>query len=421
MRVIAARVSTVALATCGVRTTFGRPISAFGTSGSFANTSSPALIRPETSPSPSTIRRRAARMSARVRSAVAASSTPGVFVTAMPRARQAPTSIWSKPTPKLATSRRAGYRSSTGSSTLSFATTSTSTSSRCRSGVPTSTSRSSFHASPGKRLVASTRTLPSLTPSQRQYLVQPARVEHVGGGRPPAPGCGDGESHVVEPANRVRVRRADDGHAGFDGETHLLVPQVEPVRQPVRLERDALGERDLEHALQHQRVGRPVVDDPSLRVAEAAHGGMAHRLDDLLRQPVCVLSLSRVERELHPLELRERVVGEIERSVAPDVALGAAQDAERCKRGVHRVDLLRLTAQRAGVETRHDADVRRVVADREVLVAAATCRHGHLLDRRLAVRPRRVTVQVASDLAGLDERWRLALERALPQLRRAPW
>src|SRR5438552_3668690 len=79
------------------------------------------------------------------------------------------------------------------------------------------------------------------------------------------------------------------------------------------------------------------------------------------------------------------------------------------------------TARRAGVGTRQAADVGRVVTDREVLVAAATCRHGHLLDRRLAVRPRRVTVQVASDLAGLDERWRLALERALPQLRRAPW
>src|SRR5262249_52084033 len=50
--------------------------------------------RPErTSLSSSTTRRRTARMSANVRSAVAASSTPGVFVTAMPRAASAATSI----------------------------------------------------------------------------------------------------------------------------------------------------------------------------------------------------------------------------------------------------------------------------------------------------------------------------------------
>ena len=43
--------------------------------------------------SPSTTRRRTASTSANVRSAVAASSTPGVFVTETPRARQASTSI----------------------------------------------------------------------------------------------------------------------------------------------------------------------------------------------------------------------------------------------------------------------------------------------------------------------------------------
>ena len=44
----------------------------------------------------------------------------------------------------------------------------------------------------------------------------------------------------------------------------------------------------------------------------------------------------------------------------------------------------------------------------------------HLLDARPAVRPRRVAVQVAADVAELDERRRLAAERRLAQLRRAP-
>ena len=46
-----------------------------------------------TKASPSTTRLRVARISAIVRSAVAASSTPGVFETATPRAAQATTSI----------------------------------------------------------------------------------------------------------------------------------------------------------------------------------------------------------------------------------------------------------------------------------------------------------------------------------------
>ena len=108
--------------------------------------------------SPSTTRRRAASMSAIARSAVAASRTTGVFVTAMPRARQASMSIRSYPTPKFATRRSPGRSSSTASSTVSFATINTSTSSRRLSSAPISTSRSSFHASPGSRFDASTRT-----------------------------------------------------------------------------------------------------------------------------------------------------------------------------------------------------------------------------------------------------------------------
>ncbi len=53
---------------------------------------------------PSTMRREAAMIRPMVRSAVSSVSTPGVLVTMIPRALAAATSMWSKPTPKLAIS-----------------------------------------------------------------------------------------------------------------------------------------------------------------------------------------------------------------------------------------------------------------------------------------------------------------------------
>ena len=63
----------------------------------------------------------------------------------------------------------------------------------------------------------------------------------------------------------------------------------------------------------------------------------------------------------------------------------------------------RLPADVVGVEPGNDADVARVVADRQVLVAERLCRPAHLLDRRLAVRGGRVDVQVAADVRQLEQ------------------
>jgi hypothetical protein len=121
-----------------------------------------------------------------------------------------------------------------------------------------------------------------------------------------------------------------------------------------------------------------------------------------------------------PVELGQDVVGEVEPPVREDVALDAAQDAERRQRVVGRRDLLGLPADVVGVQARDGADGRRVVADRDVVVAAAARGAAHLLDARASVRPRRVAVQVAADVGRRDERRRLAGEGLLAQLRRAP-
>ena len=96
------------------------------------------------------------------------------------------------------------------------------------------------------------------------------------------------------------------------------------------------------------------------------------------------------------------------------------QDAKRRKLLVGGGDLLALAAQVVGVEARDDPDVPGVVADRHVLVAEVPRGGRHLEDGRLAVRPRRVAVEIAAHVAQLDERRRRPAERFLAQLGRAP-
>ena len=127
-----------------------------------------------------------------------------------------------------------------------------------------------------------------------------------------------------------------------------------------------------------------------------------------------------VDAGLDPVELRQRIVGEVEPAVGQDVALDAAQDAERLQRLVGGGDLLALAADVVAGEAAGGADRRRVVADREVLVAAVTGRAAHRLDAEAAVAPGRVRVQVAADVGLLQERRGRAGEGRLAQLRREP-
>jgi hypothetical protein len=155
-------------------------------------------------------------------------------------------------------------------------------------------------------------------------------------------------------------------------------------------------------------------------MAQAAHVRVAQRLLDALGHLPSRHPLPAMDAGLHPLELGQRVVGEVEPTVGEDVALDPAQDAERRQRVVGRRDLLGLPADVVGVRPWTAPTAGRVVADREVVVAALARGAAHLLDARASVRPRRVAVQVAADVGRRDERRRLAAERRLAQLRRAP-
>ena len=131
------------------------------------------------------------------------------------------------------------------------------------------------------------------------------------------------------------------------------------------------------------------------------------------RWPACTL-------ELHPVELREDVVGEIERPVGEDVDLASAQDAKGRELLVRGGDLLALAPDVVGVESGYDSYGARVVADRDVLVTEVSGRQAELENRGASVRPGGVTVEIAADLGELDERRRGTAEGFLAQFGRTP-
>ena len=153
----------------------------------------------------------------------------------------------------------------------------------------------------------------------------------------------------------------------------------------------------LEGALEVERVLGAMPDQAPGGVTEAADRGMLHRVHDPRGELPPRRPLPGVQRQLHPVELREDVVREVERAVADDVALDPAEHAEGRELLVHRGDLLGLPAQIVAVEAWHDAHRTGVVADRKVLVAERPRRLGHLADGCAAVGRIRVAVEVAAD------------------------
>ena len=79
-------------------------------------------------------------------------------------------------------------------------------------------------------------------------------------------------------------------------------------------------------------------------MAEAADVRVAERLLDARGHLAPRHPLAAVDARLHPVELGEHVVGQVEPAVGQDVALDPAQDAERRERLVRRRDLLGLAA-----------------------------------------------------------------------------
>ena len=114
----------------------------------------------------------------------------------------------------------------------------------------------------------------------------------------------------------------------------------------------------------------------------------------------------------HPVELLEQVLLVVERAVGEDVHLRPGEQPEAALGGAVVVgDLLDPLAQLIGGDVVAEPVARRVVGHRQVGVAALARRLGHLLERVAPVRERRVAVQVAAQVADLDQLRQLAGRR----------
>ena len=146
-----------------------------------------------------------------------------------------------------------------------------------------------------------------------------------------------------------------------------------------------MGERELEDALEVERVLGPAVDDPALgwlrqRTAGCSSAASTRRVSSRrgMRWPPWTLACTQSSSV-------EDVVGQVQAAVGQDVALDPAQDP---KRGQHRVGGRDLVALGGAGRRRSGPDRARqrgVVADGQVLIAALTRRAAHLLDAGAAV------------------------------------
>src|SRR5437763_3737980 len=265
-----------------------------------------------------------------------------------------------------------------------------------------------------RRLRGSLRSRPPLL--QLLELLPGTRVDDVGLRQPTAASLRHRELEVRLRANLVAVQGDDELQAGLLRRARVDVAQVEAVRLPVDLEERACLERALDHPLDVDVACRTLRDPAAREVADAVDVRVLHRIEHALGR-------TRVRRVVHrrdyPVERREILVCHVHLAARADVRLDAGEDPELRKSLPRSLDLLELRLQTSL------AEVVRVVSDRVVLVSARDRTLEHLLERALAVgRPVRVRVQVAADVAQLDELRKLAspgslqLAGVLAQLRR---
>src|SRR3954454_17376966 len=120
------------------------------------------------------------------------------------------------------------------------------------------------------------------------------------------------------------VGGGNERDACLNRETCLCAVEVEPVWKAIDLEGHSRFERDLDDPFKVEGVWSAGVDETAGGVAETANRRVPHAVCDLAGQVGAAVSLSCMEAELHPVQLLEHVVREVELAVATDVHLGAS-------------------------------------------------------------------------------------------------
>ena len=151
------------------------------------------------------------------------------------------------------------------------------------------------------------------------------------------------------------------------------------------------------------RIGFAFEQDASGQVTEHGHVGIFHRADEALGHFGFAEGEGRMDTGHHVIELGEDGVGEIERAVLEDIALGAAEEPESVEVLVQRSDFGDLLFQTGGVEAVGLDGGFAVVGNAEVFQAQFLRGSGHLGQRTAPVAGAGVVVERAFELLEFDQ------------------
>src|SRR5215207_11424593 len=251
--------------------------------------------------------------------------------------------------------------------------------------------------------------------AQLLELFPAAGVGDVLGGEPGAAGGGDRVGHVVEGVDAVGVGVEDDLHFGFGGEAGVEVGEVAAVGVAVDLDHRAGPRRRLGDLLDVDAVGLAAADQAPGEVADAVDVRVFDRGDDAVRHLLFGDVEGGVDAGDDPVEGGDEVVGIVEGAVEADVDLRAGEEPEvlLAVTLVPGADLLDPLPEALGGDVVAEAVAGGVVGDRQVLIATVARRLGHLLDAVTPVGEGGVGVEVALEVADLDQLRQLAFARRL--------
>ena len=222
----------------------------------------------------------------------------------------------------------------------------------------------------------------------------------------------------------MRVAADRDPYAALARERAVDVRQVEPRRLAVELDESASRAGAIEHCGEVEFHRRPLVDEAATRVGEDRQVRMIERLQESLGLAAPGELKACVDRADDVVESGEHLVGQRQRPVLEDVDLDALQYRDAADR--ERVDRLGLARERRRVEAVGRTQELGVVGDADVGEAGVAGRGDHRRERRAAIAPVGVDVQVALQVRAGHERrqaplaGRVDLAAILAQLGRDP-
>ena len=218
----------------------------------------------------------------------------------------------------------------------------------------------------------------------------------------------------------MRVRVDGDQHPQLGGPPGLDIVQVGPLRGGVDLDRLAMAPGRLEDLLEVHVVRVSLADEPARRVGQDVHVGVRQCRADPPGHLGLRLLEPRVDGADDEIELGEDVVGVVHGPVGQDIALAARQDPDPGMVLLDGADLLDLGSQLVGGEPARDGGGPAVIGHDDVLVSARAGRLHQRLDAVSAVGRIGVDVEVAADIARLDQPGKLPSERGLDLARVLP-